>query len=164
MRPSSKTVAVLLLLLSAPVLARTSDADRINKTPALSLTLPGQDLLDPATLADQIDSMIAMRTAMMDRTAPQPDVGCLDPQQVTRRLDALAELDSFTRSTVAGLIEAAPSSELKAETAEELSPVMTHHRAEMSTALIGLMNVSVVREKPALAADVARLAQQAARP
>jgi hypothetical protein len=115
-------------------------------------------------LADQISSIIEMRTMMMDRAAPQPGTDCADPQAIARRLAAIAEMDAFTRTTINGLIDAAPSSDLKTATSEELAPVLVNHRRQMSAALRSLMELPLVREKGALAAKIGRLADQAARP
>lgn len=114
--------------------------------------------------ADRVASIIEMRTMMMDRASPQPAADCADPQAVERRLAAIAELDAFTRTTIDGLIDAAPSSDLKTATSEELTPVLVNHRQQMTAALRSLMELPLVRAKDALAAEVGRLADQAARP
>ena len=93
---------------------------------------------------------------MMNRTAPQPALDCRNPNDVTRRLAALKELDVFARTTVAGLIDAAPSGDVKAVTSETLTPVLMNHKAEMTAALDDLMKLPLLRTQKALAADVAR--------
>ncbi len=162
---SSRSVIALTLLgavfAQAPAFAR-QDSNVIAK--AAPMPQLGQSAVDGYALADQIESLIAMRAAMMERTAPQPATNCKDEGEVARRLTALAELDGFARSTVAGLIDAAPSLELRAMTEEKLMLVMLEHRAGMRTAYGNLLDLPVVREKGALAADIARLAEQAARP
>ncbi len=116
------------------------------------------------TIADQIGAIIAMRTAMVDRTAPQPAADCKDPGAVTRRLAALAELDTFTRMTIKGLIDAAPTNEFRTAVGEQMIPVLLQHRAEMTATLENLMELPLVREKSTLSAAVEQLADQAARP
>ena len=126
---------------------------------------PAPSYSTPAmSFADQIGAVIAMRTTMVDRAAPQPTADCKDPGAVQRRLAALADLDAFTRTTINGLIDAAPTNELKTATSEQLIPVLLHHRGEMTATLLNLMELPLVREKSALSAAVGRLVDQAARP
>ena len=115
-------------------------------------------------ISDQINSIIEMRTLMMDRAAPQPTTDCTDPKMVLRRVAALRDLDTFARMTINGLIDAAPSSDLKAATSDELAPVLIHHRQVVTASLRTLLDLPLVRAKSDLAADVGRLAAEAARP
>ncbi len=115
-------------------------------------------------LADQVSGMLGLRTRMTDQMAPQPDADCADLQAVARRLAALEAQDLFVRTTINGLIEAAPSLALKATTSEALSPILIRHREDLDAALMQLMGLPLVRETGTLAADVVRLADQAARP
>lgn len=156
---------LLLCLTAAPAYARGDGSERTFAA-IPPVTAPQADA---PTFADRIGTIIGMRTQMVDRLAPQPTADCTDPQIVARRVAALKELDSFARMTINGLIDAAPSSELKAEASEELTPVLLRHRQDMTSALYDLMELPLVREKgtPAaktVAEEVVRLADQAARP
>ena len=102
---------------------------------------------DAPSFADKIGAIIEMRTMMVNRVAPQPAADCTDPQAIARRLSALKELDLFTRMTINGLIDAAPSSELKSEASEDLTPLLLRHRQDMTAALYNLMELPLVREK-----------------
>jgi hypothetical protein len=156
-------VLLTVTLLSAPAIARTGGDERSYKSAALPRAGVDQEHAAPS-LADQIGVLIEKRTALVDRMAPQPAVDCKDPTQVTRRLAALTELDTFARATIAGLIDAAPSNELKSITSEKLVLVLVQHRTEMNTAVANLMELPLVRERRDLSEGVARLADQAARP
>jgi len=103
----------------------------------------------PATsnFADRIDTLIAGRWAIMDQVAPQPAANSHDPKAVARRLAALQDLDAFARMTIDGLIAAAPSSELRILTSEELTPVLLVHQEEITAALVELMALPLVQEQ-----------------
>ena len=152
---------VVLSLFAAPAFASSGDGSF--KTAALPTARPALEA-PQVTLADQIGRLIEMRAAMVDSAVPQPTADCSNPADVTRRVAALRELDAFARTTVAGLIDAAPSNEVRAITSERLTPLLLRHRAEMNAALDDLMKLPLLRGEKALAADVARLAEQAARP
>ena len=162
---SLRLLALVALFAATPFAERAfaSSGDASFRTASLPLS-PVLQAQAPVTLADQIGRLIEMRSAMMNRTAPQPALDCRNPNDVTRRLAALKELDVFARTTVAGLIDAAPSGDVKAVTSETLTPVLMNHKAEMTAALDDLMKLPLLRTQKALAADVARLAEQAARP
>jgi len=156
---------VLVCLATSPAFARGDVGER-----TLAAIAPmNAPQADAPTFADRIGAIIGMRTQMVDRLAPQPTAECSDPQVVARRVAALEELDSFARITINGLIDAAPTSELKTETSEQLTPVLLRHRQDLTAALYNLMELPLVREKGTPAAakvadEVVRLADQAARP
>jgi len=98
-------------------------------------------------LAARIDAMITGRVAMMNQTAPLPRADGADPKAVARRLAALRELDTFARTTINGLIDAAPGRALKDAMAEELAPVLMLYEEDMATHLVNLLNLPVVQEQ-----------------
>lgn len=144
---------VLLGLLSGGALARPDQSASLRPEPATSANL---------AIADQIGLVIQARMMHVDHAAPTPGVDCRDASLVEKRVAALAELDAFTRITVSGLVNAAPSLELRAMMDERLAPVINQHRSDMAAALAALRELPLVREKPALSADVARLTEKAA--
>ncbi len=152
---------VLFVLTAVPALARVDG----NET-ALAALAPSsiQSNPDAPRLGAKIGMILDMRAKMTDRMAPQPQADCKDPQAITKRLAALEALDAFVRTTVNGLIDAAPSSDLKAAASEDLAPVLIRHRQDMGATLMDLMELPLVREKSGLSKEIVRLAEQAARP
>lgn len=154
--------ALVLIATIAP--AAQARVDGNGPTTLAALSPSGAKTAPVLTIADQIGAIIAMRAAMVDRTAPQPAADCKDPGAVTRRLTALAELDDFTRMTINGLIDAAPTNEFRTAVGEQMIPVLLQHRQDMTATLEDLMELPLVREKSTLSAAVVRLADQATRP
>ena len=156
-----KSLAVCFMIVAAAPAAQAGIGADETRSAAFA---PAPKTVTAHGFADRIASIIEMRTVMMDRAAPQPADDCADPRAVEQRLAAIAELDAFARTTINGLIDAAPSSDLKAAASEELSPVLVNHRSQVTAALNSLMELPLVRAKKTLAAEVGRLADQAARP
>lgn len=150
--PFRLSVLVVLALVSGSALARSDEHAALSQSP-ISTQRP--------TVADRIGLAIEARTVLADRTAPNPAFDCKDASQVERRVAALQELDAFIRSTATGLVNAAPTLELRALMDERLAPVVSQHRAHMAAALAALRDLPLVRERPALSADVARLTEKA---
>jgi hypothetical protein len=135
--------AVLLLcLVSQPAFSRSDEAAVALADTAL---LEPQDAGATTVLQDQIGRLIEMRTAMLDRTAPQPGADCADLGQVSRRVAGLLELNAFTRATVSGLVRAAPSYELRMRTDEELAPVLAAHEERVTEDLMALYELPLVQ-------------------
>ncbi len=161
MKPLLRTI--LLLIAVAPAAQARVDANE-TALAALAPSVISRSAVVASQLADQVNAVLVMRAQMTDRAAPQPAVGCTNPNEIARRLEALKALDAFTRVTINGLIDAAPSSELKAAASEDLTPLLIRHRQELSATLLDLLELPLVRGTESLAADIVRLADQAARP
>jgi len=116
------------------------------KTAALTQTEVAVTSTAP-DLAERVDTLITRRAAMMNQIAPQPAAGSADPKAIARRLAALRELDTFARTTINGLIDAAPSRALKDAMADELAPVLMLHEEDMATHLVNLLNLPLVQDQ-----------------
>jgi len=151
-----------LMTVALPAQARVDGSERAMA--AIAPASLSNTASEAPGLGNRIGAILEMRAHMTDRMAPQPKADCTDPQEIARRIEALKALDAFVRMTVNGLIDAAPSNELKAAASEDLAPVLIRHRQDMQANLLQLMELPLVREKAVLAGDVEQLAVQAARP
>jgi hypothetical protein len=143
-----KALLLAALLSPPPAFARTQDS-RVTLVAPATFKAPAQDATESSFLQDQVARMIQTRFEMLDRLAPQPLSDCADRSQITRRLDALQELDTFTRTTIDGLINAAPTYEMRLKADENLAPVLAQHEEIIAAALKRLHNLSLVQSESA---------------
>jgi len=97
------------------------------------------------SLQDQIATLLDGRRSAIDRFAPLPAVSVTDPAQVSRRLAALQDLNAFAQTTISGLIDAAPTLELRRQLSEKLTPVLARHEAAVAEALLAMLDLPLVQ-------------------
>lgn len=121
--------SLVLVLASAPSWAR-GDAN------VAALSAGTESVSGTPALADQLDTLIAQRLAMIDIIAPVSAAG--DEASVSKRRAALLALDQFVTTTVEGLIEASPNGEMRTLMDERLRPILAQYRNKISAALASL--------------------------
>ena len=95
-------------------------------------------------LQDQISDLLQSRRSAVDRLTPLPAANDSDPEQISRRLAALQDLNAFAQATISGLIEAAPTLELRRQLGDRLMPVLVHHEREVAEALLAMLDLPLV--------------------
>ncbi len=125
-----------LVVLAQPAFARGDLAPAVGKGRLPDIT-ETDDLAERA-LARSIESMIRMRFAMIEKTAPRPSALDTDPAVMARHLAALNELSEFSEQTVMGLIAAAADDDARRRLAGALTPVAAKHEQDISAAFSAL--------------------------
>lgn len=97
------------------------------------------------SLQDQISGLLEMRRSAIDQLAPLPPANAASPEQISRRLAALQDLNAFAQATVSGLIEAAPTIELRRQLGDKLMPILDDHEREVAEALVAMLDLPLVR-------------------
>ena len=136
------TVILLMGVVAEPSYARGSAHEAgilASRTPEAASTEHG------FSLQDQISGLLEKRRSAIDQLTPLPSANEANPEQISRRLAALQDLNAFAQATVSGLIEAAPTIELRRQLGDKLIPILVEHEREVAEALVAMLDLPLVR-------------------
>ena len=135
------TLVLLILVLGAQRSWALGDAGARPRPETMQMS--GEVNTQPS-LPRQVVALLTARFAAMNAVTPQPLPDATDAKSIARRLEALQELSAFGKETVNGLIQAAPSDEMRAYLEERLTPALAAHQQRISANLEALLNHPLV--------------------
>lgn len=148
-------IAVGACLLASPAFARGDAATPI--TPRLP-AITADDAAEQA-LSARIESLLKMRLALAQRSAPGPSE--TDPVMMLRHLAAIDELSAFSEQTVLGLLAAAGDPDTRMRLAAALAPVVARHEQDLAATFAPLHQHPLGRDNSLLKrAEIADQASQ----